>query len=109
MKILFVCTAGEQRSPTAAELVHARYPWHEAKFAGLHPLSDVPITKEAVEWADIIFAMETMHKSLLLEKLPMELKEKDIIVLGLPDIYAGNDAKLIGDLEKELKKYLSQY
>ena len=106
MKILFVCTAAQQRSPTGVEVVKEYFPWNEAKFVGVHPFAEVPITKEAIDWADVIFAMEKMHKDFIIENFPHEMIGKNIIILGIPDIYEKNDLELIELLREKLKKYL---
>ena len=108
MNVLFVCTAGQQRSPTGVQVVKEFFPWHEAKFAGVHPFAEIPITREAVEWADIIFTMEKIHKDMIAEEFPYDLLDrKKIVVLGVPDIYYKGDPQLIEMLKKQLKDYLT--
>jgi predicted protein tyrosine phosphatase len=108
MKILFVCTAAQQRSPTGADFVKENYPWHEAKFAGIHPLAEIPISRESIEWTDLIFAMEKMHKDFLLENFPDSVIGKNIIVLGIPDIYSRDDPQLVDLLKKKLREMLRE-
>ncbi len=88
-KLLFVCTANQQRSPTAEELFKNSNKY-DAKSCGIHPLSEKFITREAINWADIIFCMDEIHKKFILENFP-ESKKKDIRVLNIPDVYYKND------------------
>jgi protein-tyrosine phosphatase len=108
MNILFVCTAGQQRSPTAVNVVKVNYPWHEAKFAGVHPLAEVPITPESINWADNIFVMEKMHKDFLIQNFPEEIIGKNIIILGIPDIYEKDDSELTNLLKIKLRDFLTR-
>ncbi len=106
--LLFVCTANLNRSPTAKSLFKNNKKY-EAKSAGIHPLSENPITKQAIKWADIIFVMDEKndkHKTFLLREFP-EAAEKKIIILGVPDIYTKNNPQLIKILKKKLRKLLS--
>lgn len=106
MKILFICTAALQRSPTAAELVNSKYDNHEAKYAGIHPSAEIPITKESIEWADKIITMEEFQKTMIESKFPKETEEKELYALKIPDIYPKNDPELIEILEEKLEKII---
>ena len=57
LKVLFVCTGNIDRSPTAEEIFRS-YPGVEAKSAGTSELAPTRISKELVEWADLILVME---------------------------------------------------
>lgn len=103
-KLLFICTANQQRSPTA-EVLFKNSRNYEAKSAGIHPLAEKLITSQAIKWAEIIFCMEDLHKNYILENFP-EAKNKRIIVLNIPDIYYKNDPQLIKILKQKLKNCL---
>ena len=60
MKILFVCTANEERSPTA-EMVFKDVPGWETKSAGTSPDAVVPVSRELIDWADRIVVMQSRH------------------------------------------------
>ena len=110
-RVLFVCSANLNRSPKAEELTN-KYDKenenYEVKSVGLHPLAVVPISSEAIEWADIIVLMnerEEKQKSRLFEMFPSEkLEEKDIKVLGILDIYEKEDLELKRILLNNLKE-----
>ena len=101
MKVLFICNANLQRSPTAEEIFKDEF---ETKSAGVHPEARVPVTKAALEWADMIFVMEAWHKQVIQEWFP-DIKKR-IIVLGIPDQYYNMEPELITLLRKKVKEYI---
>ena len=108
-KLLFICTENLQRSPTAEELINTspEFSNYIAKSAGTSFLARQQITKDLVNWANIIFILNEKydkHKTILLKKFP-NIK-KDIIDLDIPDIYFRNDPELISIIKRKLKKYL---
>ncbi|MBS3081222.1 phosphotyrosine protein phosphatase [Candidatus Pacearchaeota archaeon] len=105
--ILFVCTYNLQRSPTAEDIIN-NSPYHNTKYnaksAGISSIAKVKITKQSIEWSDMIFVMEHIHKEFLLKNFPGA--KKKIIVLDIPDMYLRNDPYLINLLKEKLKRYL---
>ena len=113
--ILFVCTEGRQRSPTAAEIISSSPAYskkYEAKAVGLSELAVVHISKAAVQWADLIIVMnekDDHHKSILLQKFPfIEKEKKSIIDFNIRDIYWKNEPELQELIQKKLRKYLHE-
>lgn len=105
-RLLFVCTANLQRSPTAEQLFRdsSRY---EAKSAGIHPSAPQPVSKELVDWTDTIFVFSEKNegqKSFLLERF--HLDPEKVIDLDIDDVHDRNDPRLIAILKKKLKKYV---
>jgi predicted protein tyrosine phosphatase len=78
--LLFVCTANQQRSPTAEEMFSDddRY---EARSCGTHATVHRRCDEEIIDWADVIFCMEEMHRRELLDRFPAA-ENKEIVVLG---------------------------
>lgn len=103
-RLLFVCTEGSERSPTAVSLFEGSKKY-EAKYVGISPFSSVRISSEAVKWADVIICMEDMHKRYVLENFP-DSKGKRIIVLEIPDVYERGNDELIMILRARLKEFL---
>ena len=103
-KLLFVCSANLQRSPTAESLFENNEKY-EAKSAGTDVFAINPLTHKTINWADVIFCMEGFHKDFILENF-QEANEKEIINLDISDIYYRNDPELIEILKEKLKKYL---
>jgi len=102
-RVLFVCTANIDRSPTAESLLKERGEF-EVKSAGIWPSARRRITMDLIDWADIIFVMEDYHKDAILTLKP-EVKDK-VIVLNIPDIYLRNDPELVRILREKLTEYL---
>ena len=64
IKILFVCSANIDRSPTA-EHIYANQTGLEVKSAGVSWYAQQPVTTELLQWADVILCMEEEHKIIL--------------------------------------------
>jgi len=92
MNILFVCTAGQQRSPTGAELYETK--GYNTDFAGIHGMSGRALTEDKMQWADTIVAMEEMHRQYIVQNYPEQADENEINVLNIPDVYYRNDPEL---------------
>ena len=105
LKVLFVCGKNKWRSPTAEE-IFSNYPEIDCLSAGLAPESETVISKELLEWADLIFVMEKTHKTKLTTKFNTSLKDKRIICLNIPDNYKYMDLQLIKILTSKVTKYI---
>jgi len=103
--LLFVCTHNRLRSPTA-EQVFASYPGIETDSAGIGADAEVVLSAEQVEWADIIFVMEKVHKTRLTRKFRANLKGKRVVCLDIPDDYAFMDPALVAVLEARVIRFL---
>ncbi|WFS00655.1 low molecular weight protein tyrosine phosphatase family protein [Rhizobium tumorigenes] len=103
--ILFVCSQIKLRSPTAEQLFAARRDI-EVMSAGTNNDAENPLSTELVEWADIIFAMEKIHRSKIQRRYRSVLKGKRIICLDIPDDYTFMDQRLIALLEARVPLYL---
>lgn len=75
-KLLFLCSQNRLRSPTA-ETVFSEYEGFETDSAGLDRYAEVPVSTEAIAWADIIFVMEKFHKNKLSKNFQHCLKDKN--------------------------------
>jgi len=103
MKLLFICTLNLQRSPTAEKIFKDKY---ETKSAGVGEYAKKPLTKELLEWADIILVMEEWQREIIGEKFPKEYLKKKIINLDIPDIYLFENSELCRILREKLDEYL---
>lgn len=102
-RILFVCTANVDRSPTAEAILRG-VDGFEVRSAGIWPNARKRITEGLIDWADVIFAMEEHHKDAIVALKPEA--ENKIVVLDIPDIYARSDPRLIKLLKDKLSEYL---
>ena len=103
-RVLFVCTANIDRSPTAESLLRGMNGF-EVQSAGTWLHARSRITEELIEWADIVFVMERHHGEFLLDLNPSA--ENKIFVLDIPDIYPRNDPELVRILKDKLSTHLN--
>jgi len=103
-RILFVCTGNMDRSPTAEGLLSGRENF-EVKSAGTWVHAKNRISKDLIEWADMIFVMEDHHRDAILDLCPEA--DNKIVVLGVPDVYRRNDPRLIEILKEKIAKHLN--
>jgi predicted protein tyrosine phosphatase len=101
MKLLFICSRNRWRSPTA-ETVFSEYEGLEVDSAGLDRDAEVLLSSEAIEWADVIFVMEKIHRQKLNKNFQPWLKNKRVICLDIPDRYEYMDSTLIELLKKKV-------
>jgi predicted protein tyrosine phosphatase len=107
MKLLFVCSRNRLRSPTA-EAVFSAYEGVEALSAGTNPDAENQISADLIEWADLVFAMESVHRRRLQKRFGALLRAKRIVVLGIPDNYKYMEPELVRILEKSVAPYLTR-
>ena len=91
--ILFVCGRNQWRSPTAAR-VYANDQRIDVRSAGVSPKSRHPLTRQDIEWADLILVMEQAHKVRIRETF-RDLVLPVIESLDIPDDYGFMDDELI--------------
>ena len=102
--ILFVCGRNQWRSPTAAR-VYANDQRIDVRSAGVSPKSRHPLTKQDVEWADLILVMEQEHKVRIREAF-RDLVLPEIESLDIPDDYGFMDEELIRLLQEGTEFHL---
>jgi len=105
LKLLFICSKNQWRSPTA-ELLFKNNALHEARSAGTSEKARVRINHKLIEWAEVIFVMERKHKDILKQNFASVLVGKIIIVLDIEDNYQFGDPELIDMLKTCLHDYL---
>ena len=104
-RVLFICGQNRLRSPTAEQLF-ASHPNIEVASAGLNHDADNPVTPELLQWADLIFVMEKIHRTKLQKKFRTNLKNKHIICLNIPDEFEYMDPTLVKLLEARVPPFL---
>ena len=100
-KVLFICSQNRLRSPTA-EAVFAEYDGLEVDSAGLDHEAVIPLSSEAIAWAEIIFVMEQSHRRRLSQRFQPWLQGKRVVCLDIPDEYEYMDPALIALLKKRV-------
>ncbi len=105
-RILFVCTANVDRSPTA-EALYAEDERYEVRSAGVAPFARVALTRELLLWADRVFVMdegEDKHRTLVRMRFPDV--DRPIFNLEIRDLWHRGDPELVSILTRRLKPYL---
>ena len=92
-------------NPTA-EAVFATWPGVETDSAGLDNRADVQLSTEQLEWAEIIFVMEEVHRKKLGERYREHLKGKRVVVLGVADDFRFMEPELVDLLVARVGSYL---
>lgn len=100
-KILFICSQNKLRSPTAEQVFSQ---WHgvETDSAGLNNDAETPLSREQVQWADVMFVMEQAHRSKLSKKSKPDMGAKRVICLDIPDNYDFMQPELVKLLEAKV-------
>jgi len=104
-RVLFVCSGNIDRSPTAEALLSGKEGF-QVKSAGTWTGARTVVSKELIDWADIIFVMEEHHREAL--KQIDQKAENKIIVLDIDDHYLKGDPELTRILKERLSKYLGK-
>jgi predicted protein tyrosine phosphatase len=105
MNILFICSRNYWRSPTAETIYKGRQD-HHVKSAGTEPSAKINVSAKHILWADIIFVMEKKHKERLSGNFPMEIKNKRLVILDIPDEYEYMDEELIEMIKVSVDPHL---
>lgn len=106
-RVLFVCSGNLDRSPTAEEMFRERRDL-EVRSAGTSLLSSLRtrLSRDLVNWADVIFVMEDRHAKHIAQKLGMSDALEKVVVLGIPDRYRRNDPELRRLLREKVAPHL---
>lgn len=103
-KLLFVCTANMDRSPTAEGLFRS-HAFYEARSCGTSAFAQTPVDEGQLNWADVVICMEEHHRQALALRFP-EVQHMEVHVLDVPDIYARGEAVLVDVLRAKLAPWL---
>lgn len=95
------------RSPTA-EAVFSAYEGLEVLSAGTSPDAETPVSADLIEWADVVFAMEGVHRKRLASKFGLLFQKKRVVVLGIRDEYKYMDPELIEILKSRVCTHLRE-
>jgi predicted protein tyrosine phosphatase len=104
-RVLFIYSRNRWRSPTA-EQVFSEYPGVESASAGLSSDAENPVTPELLEWAEMIFVMEKVHKTKLAAMFAAHLANKRVICLGIPDNYKFMEPALVKLLKSKVNRFV---
>jgi predicted protein tyrosine phosphatase len=111
-KILFICSANKDRSKTADDYFSEQFAEFEIDSAGTNlklcnELGTQLLTKEHIERADIIIAMEEKHRKFI-KKKHTNIDHNKIKVLHIKDRYRYFQNELIEILRQKVEPILNQ-
>lgn len=107
LKILFVCSMNQWRSPTA-EKVYADKPLVLTRSCGTNKKARKAVNRDDLKWADIVLVMEQKHKQRLMAEYPGEMRFKELHVLDIPDNYKFMDPELVEEITAAVEPILTQ-
>lgn len=102
---LFICSRNRLRSPTAAQLF-ATIDGVATDSAGLAVDAESPLDADHLNWADVIFVMEKIHRRRLAQRFGRHLNGKKVICLDIPDDYEFMAPDLVALLERKVTPHL---
>ena len=105
LKLLFICSMNQWRSPTA-EKVFSNRAQIETRSRGTSRKARRSVTHSDVAWADLIFVMEDKHRRRLESDFPRQMANKQLFVLDIPDDYQFMDPVLIDEILTAVKPIL---
>ena len=105
MNLLFVCGGNRRRSPTA-EHIFADWPDVSADSAGLNRDADTVLSADQIEWADVVFVMESGQRSKLTAKFGKILKNKKVVCLNIRDEFEFMAPELVELLRTRIGRQL---
>ena len=108
MKILFVCSANVDRSPTAESIYSGRSDL-EVKSAGVSDYARIPVCAELIQWADAVLCMEKRHILKIKKKFPGITTNKIIDSLDVPDVFPYMNNNLVNMLREKTDAWLHNY
>lgn len=104
--LLFVCTYGLQRSPTAEQLF-ARCGNFKTASAGTSIMARHHVTQELISWADIIFVMsekDDQHETILRKKFT--IGDAPLYDLDIDDRFLADQTELKYKLIERVARYV---
>lgn len=105
MNLLFVCSKNKLRSTTAEE-VFSKYDGLNAIGCGTNSDAATPVSGDLIEWADIVFVMESSHRTKVAKKFRPLLKNTKLVCLDIPDNYNRMDPALIRLLKDRVSRHV---
>lgn len=106
-RVLFVCSANLDRSPTAERLFENWKRRWEARSAGIMPSAQTPLTQQLIDWADVIVVMERVHAEYV--HTYFNCNPSKVRVIDIADRYFRDDPELIRLLQSKVMPLLEKW
>ncbi len=106
-RLLFVCTANIQRSPTA-ERLYKTNPRFDVRSAGISPFAKTMISRDLLEWADYIIVMEKHQQQAIRKSFTEIAVKKKIFCFDIPDEYDYMSPELQYLIKEKMSDYFGE-
>jgi len=93
------------RSRTA-ESIYSDDSRFAVKSAGTSKKAKVRLTEDLINWANIVFVMESKQRDFIVKLYPIESLSKEIVSLDIPDTYYYMEAQLIELIKSKVNSFL---
>ena len=105
LKILFVCSKNQWRSPTAEE-IYRDHPRLIVRSRGTSPKARRSLTAQDLDWADLVMVMEYKHKKRIRSQHPQQNRDSRFYVLEIEDRFHAMDPRLVAELRQAIDPIL---
>lgn len=106
MKLLFVCSFGRDRSPTAAALYQEI--GYDVRYGGVKPKAFQPLAKDDLEWAEIVVVFSSVVLIQLGDLCGGIIKGKQIVNLDIKNQYLFGAPALQHKIIRAMRKWLPE-
>ena len=107
LRVLFVCTQNKVRSLTAEHLYRVRTDL-DVRSCGTAAFAKNQLTEEVMKWADMVFIFDELQAEAIEKKFGKDAFGKEIISLGLADVYQYKSESLVLKLTAKIEPYLGR-
>ena len=107
IRALFICHYNRKRSATA-ERVFGKDPTLEVLSAGTSDEAMVQVNQRMLEWADIVFVMDTEQVEALGRMFPAHPVLPRVVCLDIQDCYHFLDPELVATLHERTLPYFEK-
>jgi predicted protein tyrosine phosphatase len=107
LRVLFICTQNKVRSLTAEHLYRVRADL-EVRSCGTAAFAKNQLTEEVMKWADMVFIFDELQADAIEKKFGKDVFGKEIISLGLADVYQYKSESLVLKLTAKIEPYLGR-
>jgi predicted protein tyrosine phosphatase len=106
-RVLFICRLNRHRSATA-ERIFCKRKDLEVRSAGTEEDALVRVNARMLEWAEVIFVMDSMQLDSLRRMFPSHPVLDRIICLDIPDVFVFLQPKLVELLQEKVTRHLDR-
>ncbi len=106
IKLLFVCSRNQWRSPTAEKTYH-KDPRVDARSRGTARGAVRTLAAGDLQWADMVLVMEQKHRRYIASHFGQLVQHKPVHVLDIPDDYQYMDDELVDAIRTAVEPLIS--